>query len=49
MGAPTTTHASGPLGRVHVASACQAFGHRELFGVLRNFGLVLEPVVEAHT
>ena len=76
-----SVHASGPLGRVHVAlhgnsnykqtgllqafaaysllqqaprrvgfaSACQAFGHRELLGVLRNFGLVLNPVVEAHT
>jgi len=76
-----SVHASGPLGRVHVAihgnsnykqtgllqayaaysllqqaprragfaSACQAFGHRELLGVLRNFGLVLNPIVEAHT
>jgi short subunit dehydrogenase-like uncharacterized protein len=25
------------------ASACQAFGHRELLGVLRSFGLVMEP------
>ena len=25
--------------------ACQAFGHRELLGVLRSFGLVLEPVL----
>jgi short subunit dehydrogenase-like uncharacterized protein len=25
------------------ASACQAFGHRELLGVLRSFGLVGEP------
>ena len=76
-----SVHASGPLGRVHVAihgnsnykqtgllqaycaysllqqpprragfaSACQAFGHKELLGVLRNFGLVLNPVVETHT
>jgi Family of unknown function (DUF5938)/Saccharopine dehydrogenase NADP binding domain len=29
------------------ASACQAFGHRELLGVLRSFGLVMEPVVSA--
>jgi short subunit dehydrogenase-like uncharacterized protein len=32
-------------GRVGLASACQAFGHRQLLGVLRQFGLVLEPVV----
>ncbi|MDN5929566.1 MAG: DUF5938 domain-containing protein [Pseudonocardia sp.] len=76
-----SVHASGPLGRVHVAlhgnsnykqtgllqayaaysliqqaprrvgfaSACQAFGHRELLGVLRNFGLVLNPIVEVHS
>lgn len=31
--------------RVGLGSACQAFGHRELLGVLRNFGLVLEPIV----
>jgi short subunit dehydrogenase-like uncharacterized protein len=31
--------------RTGLASACQAFGHRELLGVLRTFGLVLEPVV----
>lgn len=31
--------------RVGLASACQAFGHRELLGVLRAFGLVLEPVL----
>jgi hypothetical protein len=29
--------------RVGLASACQAFGHRELLGVLKSFGLVLEP------
>lgn len=76
-----SVHASGPLGRVHVAlhgnsnykqtgllqayaaysllqqpprrtgfaSACQAFGHQELLGVLRNFGLVLNPLVEVHS
>jgi hypothetical protein len=27
------------------ASGCQAFGHRELFGQLRSFGLVSEPVL----
>lgn len=27
------------------ASACQAFGHRELLGVLRSFGLLMEPVL----
>ncbi|WP_037180957.1 DUF5938 domain-containing protein [Rhodococcoides fascians] len=31
------------------ASSCQAFGHRELLGVLRAFGLVLDPVVTAHS
>jgi short subunit dehydrogenase-like uncharacterized protein len=31
--------------RAGFASACQAFGHRELLGVLRAFGLVMEPVV----
>jgi short subunit dehydrogenase-like uncharacterized protein len=30
--------------RVGFASACQAFGHRELLGQLRTFGLVLEPI-----
>jgi hypothetical protein len=30
--------------RAGFASACQAFGHRELLGALRNFGLVLDPV-----
>ena len=75
-----SVHASGPLGRVHVAihgnsnykqtglmqayaaysllqqpprkvgfaSGCQAFGHRELLGVLRNFGLVMKPIVTVH-
>ncbi|WP_017935597.1 DUF5938 domain-containing protein [Nocardioides sp. Iso805N] len=31
--------------RVGFASGCQAFGHRELLGQLRAFGLVAEPVV----
>jgi short subunit dehydrogenase-like uncharacterized protein len=30
--------------RVGFASACQAFGHRELLGVLKTFGLVLDPI-----
>ncbi|MFI1461545.1 DUF5938 domain-containing protein [Nocardia carnea] len=30
------------------ASSCQAFGHRELLGTLRAFGLVLEPKLEVH-
>lgn len=34
--------------RVGFASGCQAFGHTQLLGVLRNFGLVLEPIVEIH-
>jgi len=35
--------------RTGFASACQAFGHRELLGVLRSFGLVLEPVLTVHS
>jgi hypothetical protein len=31
--------------RTGFASGCQAFGHRELLGVLRSFGLVSEPVL----
>ena len=31
--------------RAGFASACQAFGHRELLGILRSFGLVLEPSI----
>jgi hypothetical protein len=31
--------------RVGLASACQAFGHRELLGVLRAHGLVMKPVL----
>ena len=34
--------------RTGFASACQAFGHRELFGVLKNFGLVMDPVLTVH-
>ena len=34
-----------PPKRVGFASGCQAFGHRELLGVLRSFGLVAEPVI----
>jgi len=34
--------------RVGFASACQAFGHRELLGVLRSFGLVMEPILTVH-
>ncbi|HSW14333.1 MAG TPA: DUF5938 domain-containing protein, partial [Solimonas sp.] len=32
-----------PPKRVGFASGCQAFGHRELLGVLQGFGLVSEP------
>jgi short subunit dehydrogenase-like uncharacterized protein len=32
-----------PPRRVGFASGCQAFGHHELLGVLRSFGLVMEP------
>ena len=31
--------------RTGFASGCQAFGHRELLGVLRSFGLVAPPVL----
>jgi hypothetical protein len=31
--------------RAGFASGCQAFGHRELLGALRAFGLVMEPVL----
>ena len=34
-----------PPRRAGFASACQAFGHRELLGVLTSFGLVREPTV----
>ena len=34
-----------PPRRAGFASACQAFGHRELLGVLRSFGLVMEPTL----
>jgi hypothetical protein len=32
-----------PPKKVGFASGCQAFGHRELLGVMRSFGLVMEP------
>jgi len=35
--------------RTGFASACQAFGHRDLLGTLRSFGLVLNPVVTVHS
>jgi hypothetical protein len=38
-----------PPRRAGFASACQAFGHRELLGVLRAFGLVMEPVLTVNT
>ena len=34
--------------RAGFASGCQAFGHRQLLGVMRQFGLVLDPVVTEH-
>ena len=33
-----------PPKRVGFASGCQAFGHRELLGQLRSFGLVMNPI-----
>jgi len=37
-----------PPKRVGFASGCQAFGHHELLGVLRSFGLVMEPNLTVH-
>jgi short subunit dehydrogenase-like uncharacterized protein len=37
-----------PPRRAGFASGCQAFGHRELLGVLRSFGLVMEPILTVH-
>ncbi len=37
-----------PPRRVGFGSGCQAFGHRELLGALRSFGLVLDPVLTVH-
>lgn len=34
-----------PPRRVGLASGCQAFGHRELEGVLRTFGFISAPIV----
>jgi len=34
--------------RVGFASGCQAFGHRELLGVLQSFGLTAEPQISGH-
>lgn len=34
-----------PPRQVGFASGCQAFGHQALLGVLREFGLVAEPVL----
>ncbi len=33
---------------VGFASACQAFGHHEILGTLRAFGLVMKPIVTVH-
>jgi short subunit dehydrogenase-like uncharacterized protein len=38
-----------PPKRAGFASACQAFGHRELLGILRSSGLVMEPILTVHT
>ena len=37
-----------PPKRVGFASGCQAFGHHELLGALRSFGLVMEPNLTVH-
>ncbi|HET7837722.1 MAG TPA: DUF5938 domain-containing protein [Variovorax sp.] len=38
-----------PPKRVGFASGCQAFGHHELLGVLRSFGLVAKPELTVQT
>jgi len=38
-----------PPKRVGFASGCQAFGHHELLGALRGFGLVQAPVLTVHS
>jgi short subunit dehydrogenase-like uncharacterized protein len=38
-----------PPRRAGFASGCQAFGHRELLGALKAFGLVAEPVLTVHS
>jgi hypothetical protein len=38
-----------PPRRAGFASGCQAFGHRELLGALRSFGLVMEPILTVHS
>jgi len=35
--------------RTGFASACQAVGHQPLLGVLRNFGFLLEPIVDVYS
>ncbi len=37
-----------PPKRAGFASACLAFGHRELLGVLKSSGLVMDPIVTVH-
>ena len=37
-----------PPKKAGFASGCQAFGHRELLGALRSFGLVMEPNLTVH-
>jgi hypothetical protein len=39
---------NGAPRRVGFGSACQAFGHRELFGVLQSFGLMATPEISGH-
>jgi Family of unknown function (DUF5938) len=39
---------AGAPRRVGFASACQAFGHRELLGVLQSFGLVAAPEISGN-
>jgi hypothetical protein len=38
-----------PPNKAGFASPCQAFGHRELLGVLKSFGLVMEPILTVYS
>jgi hypothetical protein len=40
---------AGETRKVGFGSACQAFGHRELFAILKAFGLVFDPVVTVNS
>ena len=45
----TVIHGNCNYKQTALLNAYAAFGHRELLGVLRAFGLVLDPIVTAHS